>query len=79
MRLTPLNASIATATNAIKKQRQQSETGPTLTRTNENQELLDVPLTTRRDGSPPSFPGGQLWQLGYDLLDRHESLICRVG
>jgi hypothetical protein len=58
MRLTPLNASIATATNAIKKQRQQSETGPTPTRTNENQELLDVPLTTRRDGSPPSFPGG---------------------
>jgi len=36
MRLTPLNASIATATNAVKKQRQQNETGPTRTRTNEN-------------------------------------------
>jgi len=36
MRLTPLNASIATATNAVKKQRQQNETGPTPTRTNEN-------------------------------------------
>src|SRR5271166_1519753 len=36
MRLTPLNASIATATNAVKKERQQNETGPTPTRTNEN-------------------------------------------
>ena len=48
MRLTPLNASIATATNAVKKQRQQSETGPTLTRTNENLYGPRAMKTTRR-------------------------------